>query len=433
VLLVSGGVSGSARELLEWPLNRVDYVELDPAVLVAAERFLPERLADPRLGLHVDDGRRFLERAPPGSYDVIILDLPDPVTSQLNRFYTLEVFRAARAALGGDGVLALSIGHYENYVSDELAALLSTVHRTLRQVFPTVLVLPMGEVTVLASPGELDPDVAARFAFQAQRAGVETDWVTATQLAADLSPDRRADVERALSADGPVNRDLEPVLYFQAIRAWLSRFHTSFVWVPVVAALWVVLYLVRSGPVATAVFTVGFGAAALEVVVLLAFQVVHGFVYRQLGLIITLFLVGLAIGASLANRWLGARPRTALIALLAGAAASAGALPWLLQGLVALTGRGDDAGRIVSAFVVFPALVLGLGTLVGAAFPVAARVDFRGASATAARLYTADFVGAAAGALLVSTLALPLLGVTGVCLGTAALCALAATLVVVTA
>ena len=40
---------------------------------------------------------------------------------------------------------------------------------------------------------------------------------------------------------------------------------------------------------------------------------------------------------------------------------------------------------------------------------------------TASRLYTADFAGAALGALLVSTLLVPLLGATTVCLFTAAL------------
>ena len=425
VLLVSGGVSGSARELLKWPVERVDYVELDPAVLVAAERFLPQRLDDPRLSLRVDDGRRFLERARPGSYDVIILDLPDPVTSQLNRFYTEELFREARAALTPDGVLALSIGSYENYVSQELSTQLSTVHRTLRRVFPNVLVLPMEKVILLASAGSLEPDFAHRLS------AVSTQWITPAQLAADLAPDRRADIERALRDPGPLNRDLTPVLYFQSIRAWLSRFQTSLGWFALLAAAGLAVYLVRAGPLPTAIFTMGLGAAALEVVVLLAFQVVHGFVYRQLGLIITLFLVGLAVGASIANRWLGARARGSLVALLAAAAGFAAVLPFVLQGLVALAALRADAGRTLSAFVVFPALVLALGALVGAAFPVAARLDFRGASTTAARLYTADFLGAAAGALLVSTLALPLLGVFGVCLATALLCVAAAGLVFV--
>jgi predicted membrane-bound spermidine synthase len=54
-------------------------------------------------------------------------------------------------------------------------------------------------------------------------------------------------------------------------------------------------------------------------------------------------------------------------------------------------------------------------------FPLASRVEAGAATTTASRLYTADFVGACVGALLASTLLIPLLGVAAVCLLTAAL------------
>ena len=45
VLLVSGGASGTAREVLKYPVAAVDYVEIDPEVLRAAERFFPRTSA----------------------------------------------------------------------------------------------------------------------------------------------------------------------------------------------------------------------------------------------------------------------------------------------------------------------------------------------------------------------------------------------------
>ena len=66
-----------------------------------------------------------------------------------------------------------------------------------------------------------------------------------------------------------------------------------------------------------------------------------------------------------------------------------------------------------------------LAVLVGAQFPLANRLQFDGTATGAARLYTADFVGASLGALLASTLLIPLVGVIGVCLLTAALNVLA--------
>ena len=83
----------------------------------------------------------------------------------------------------------------------------------------------------------------------------------------------------------------------------------------------------------------------------------------------------------------------------------------------------------VPAFVVIKAVIalltLILAVLVGAQFPLANQLQFDGTATGASRLYTADFVGASLGALLASTLLIPLIGVTGVCLLTAALNALA--------
>ena len=60
-------------------------------------------------------------------------------------------------------------------------------------------------------------------------------------------------------------------------------------------------------------------------------------------------------------------------------------------------------------------LILLLAVLVGAIFPLAGKIDFLSPSATASRLYTADYLGAALGALLVSTWLIPLMGVASVC------------------
>jgi spermidine synthase len=49
-------------------------------------------------------------------------------------------------------------------------------------------------------------------------------------------------------------------------------------------------------------------------------------------------------------------------------------------------------------------------------FPLASQAESAETALTASRLYTADLVGASVGALLASTLLIPLLGVTAVCI-----------------
>jgi len=202
-------------------------------------------------------------------------------------------------------------------------------------------------------------------------------------------------------------------------------------------------------------FASGFAATTLEIALLLAFQVLCGSVYHQLGIIVTVFMAGLALGAMKANRR-GRNPRSdgvlecweepgraptpslqhsttrtapslhhsttptaTRLSLLAFAIA---AYAILLVFLLPLLNRlGDKAASLLFIKAAIALLTLILALLVGMQFPLANRLEFDGTVAGASRLYTADFIGAFLGAMLASALLIPLIGVTGVCLLTAAL------------
>jgi predicted membrane-bound spermidine synthase len=115
---------------------------------------------------------------------------------------------------------------------------------------------------------------------------------------------------------------------------------------------------------------------------------------------------------------------------MAGLAIALAVLAALLPVVLRQLGRLDTAiGTPLAGQGVILLATLILAILVGAQFPLAGAVDPGEPAATASRLYTADLVGAALGALLVSTLLIPILGVTVVCLLTAGLNLAAAALV----
>jgi spermidine synthase len=178
------------------------------------------------------------------------------------------------------------------------------------------------------------------------------------------------------------------------------------------------------------IFVSGFAASALEIVLLLGLQVLVGSVYRQVGVVVTVFMTGLALGSALAARWLAiSRPpaparvgfearglhcsRQSLelpLGLLAVALALlALALPLLLQALSRAAAPGEGVAQCLIALVAFV-----IACLVGAQFPLANRVE-AASSDPAARLYVADFIGASLGALLTSTVLVPVIGIAGVC------------------
>jgi len=483
VLLVGGGVAGAAKELLKYRAE-VTCLELDPLFLALGRQFLPENLADPRLRTLTADGRQVVQRSR-ALFDVIIIDLTDPMTAQLNRFYTAEFLAEAKQALTPNGVLALAVGCYENFVSPELGRVLATTYRTTQSAFKNTIMLPGGRVFFLASDGALGVDIAERL----ERAQIPASFVTRHYLDAMLTPDRLADLQRAVTQPAPLNRDFNPVLYFDCLRLWASQFHPRFGIVGGATVLALGIYLARlRGPVVT-VFASGFTASSLEMVLLLAFQALCGSLYYQVAVIVTVFMAGLAVGAAWANRWSvsSAQPATGRSAgtqglgvpeehrslgflehafglrghgqvtprapallvpegqaetcrdgtspplttkpakVLAGLAISLATLGLLLPaGLNLLSRSVAFRGSALAVQIIIAWLTFVLAALVGAQFPVANRAAFQGKITSASRLYTADFLGASLGALLASTLLIPLIGVTGVCWLTAAFNALAA-------
>ncbi len=85
VLLVSGGVAGTANEILKYGAAQVTYVELDPLIVAVGRKYLPGNLDDPRIHVVNTDGRLFIKQTNE-RFNVVIVDVPEPSTSQINRF-----------------------------------------------------------------------------------------------------------------------------------------------------------------------------------------------------------------------------------------------------------------------------------------------------------------------------------------------------------
>jgi spermidine synthase len=427
VLLVSGGISGTAREILKYKVAAVDYVELDPLILKLGQKYLPESLADRRIQVINTDGRLFVKQTAE-KYDVAIIDVPAPSTAQLNRFYTVEFLAEIKRVLAPDGVVSFALGQYENYVSPELARMLSSAQLSVKQSFRSVLAIPGSRVFFLASDGPLFADIASRI----EQRHIKTRLVNRHYLDAMLTTDRMADLAAATAQPAALNKDFSPILYYYHLRHWMSQFNVGFG--PLQGGLLVLLgfYLIRLRGGALVLFASGFAASALEIVLLLAFQVLCGSLYHQVGVIVTVFMAGLALGAWMINRLPTRSSRCHPALVFFGLRTSDFRLPSLSFAIAAyaillplflplLTHLGGTTASLFLVKSIILLLTLLLAVLVGMQFPLANQLEFDGTAAAASRLYTADFIGAFLGALLACTLLIPLIGVAGLCLLTAAL------------
>jgi spermidine synthase len=448
LLLVGGGLNGSLTQALQYAsLERVDYVELDPAILDLAQKFFtPEWESlrrDPRVRIHSTDGRLFLKTTPL-KFDVIVINLPDPQTAQLNRFYTLEFFQEAANKLTPAGVLSFQLKGAEDYISPELGEFLRCIHKTLREAFPEVMAIPGDTVHFFASPraGSLTVDPGELIARLRAR-HIRTSYLREYYLPYRMTPDRMLDLESQLraQADTRANHDFAPIAYYFDVALWSTRFNRAYRGVfetmghlrfgPLLATLGLALFalaaFLRWSPMtedrlrASAGFCVaamGFTLIGLEILLLLAFQAIYGYVYQQLAIIIAGFMVGMALGSWCALRSAaGPQVRAGgwedirrLVGLQVLAALSSLLLYLLLQTLAA---ANKPTTLFLVSQIIFPLLAVLCGLLGGYQFPIASRIFFsrsKGNAGSPGTLYALDLVGACLGALLLSSYLVPVFG-----------------------
>jgi spermidine synthase len=137
VLVVGGGDGGILREVCKHStVKRVDFAELDEEVVAFSRTYLSKMnrksFDDPRVSIHITDGRAWVEEHP-GCYDAVIMDMTDPFGPS-KYLYTKEFFRAVKRSLRSrDGLFVM---HSESPISRPLA--FNCIVRTLQSVFETV-------------------------------------------------------------------------------------------------------------------------------------------------------------------------------------------------------------------------------------------------------------------------------------------------------
>ncbi|MFH0952937.1 MAG: fused MFS/spermidine synthase [Verrucomicrobiota bacterium] len=442
VLLIGGGFSGVLTEVLKHGPERVDYLELDPGLIGTVRKYiapdLVRALDDPRVHTLFVDGRFYLKQLAAGAatnaYDVVIVNLPNPSTILINRFYSREFFREVRARLKPGGLLSTQLSFSPDYLSPELENLGASVYKTLAAEFPSVVILPEYTVFLIASPTArltYDPKPLIE-RFEQRR--IEAQFIVPKYIEYRLGTDRIEQVAKAFSANtsAGANLDQRPVACFYNLLYWMSSFHSQVAriagragaatgaWLP--WALAAILILSAAGPLtararqtvrhalpALAMAVGSFSLMACEVAIILSFQVFYGYVYHKIALIIAGLMLGMAAGTWFGRRALD-RARPALLGVVHLLIIGYALLYLLLSRLLAATAF-PPSRALESVFLLLAAVI---GGLVGFEFPVANKLylqrwgeDHRRAGV----IYGVDLLGSCAGALLVSMWILPILGV----------------------
>ena len=333
VLLIGGGMGGLIREMLKHPMEKLDYIELDPALTESIKKYLPpveeEALSDNRVNIFHADGRYYVKKTKTEEYDLIFVNIPDPSTAFLNRFYTVQFFQEGNNILADNGVFSIEISSAVNYMGEEVVNYTGSIYQTLHSVFPHVIISP-GQTNYYFASNSSDTvtfDTATLTKRYVER-GVRSEFFSEHVFGTLLPPERVRFVADEIESrkDLRVNTDAKPVTYFLNlmlwdkltgsklgnILRWLKDSHIKTFVIPVlifIVCRFAYVTVLRRSPDAqqrfnsiTAIVTTGFAGMALEIILIFAFQNIYGYVYEDIGLIIAVFMFGMALGGGISNR-----------------------------------------------------------------------------------------------------------------------------------
>jgi len=135
VLVIGLGGGGIDKQLENYNLN-IDNVEIDPKIAEIARAYF-----DFKGNVIIDDGRHYIRNIDK-KYDIVFLDAYNGY-SIYPYLFSEEAFLEIKNILNDDGILAINSIGYENYLSTD-DKLISSIYKTLKQVFPNVYVKSKG-------------------------------------------------------------------------------------------------------------------------------------------------------------------------------------------------------------------------------------------------------------------------------------------------
>lgn len=213
-LVVGLGTGYTPATLLQLGTGSVVTVEINPAVVTAADFFAGKELeADPRWSVVIDDARSHI-LTDPGAYDVITSEPSWPLSAGVAPLFTQEFMAAAKTRLRPGGVFCQWLPNYLLTGDD-----VKMMYKTMRRVYSRV------DVWAVNQPGMLEGElIMIGFSGDSPRTQEDIGRAVLAQTSLGMTSDAfypysgTTDLEPALSDPAiPVNTDDHTYLEYRVI------------------------------------------------------------------------------------------------------------------------------------------------------------------------------------------------------------------------
>ena len=445
VLILSGGAGGVIGEVLKHPsVERIDYVEIDPLILKIVKSFpthlTESELNNPKVNIEYVDGRIFIKKSS-YKYDLILLGLSDPSDLQVNRLFTKEFFSLAKERLKEEGVLVTNLPGSLTYLNEELKNLNTCIINTLKGVFPYLQIIPGDGINLfLASTSkEISLINHLQLSQRLKERNLEVNLLTPAYIEYKLHSRWLNWFLKSLEGGTErINQDFKPLGVFFSLTYWNALFSPYmrglfrlfervnllflFILFFVITLVFLLInakikrFFKISIPICIA--TTGFAGMIFDLALIFTFQALYGYVFHWIGLLVTAFMVGVAVGAIVMTSLLSRIKEdfASFIKIELAIVLFSGILPVIF---VLFHPYLDRPIVFFLLQIVFLVLSFLSGLFVGAQFPLANKI-YLGSSSnlsrTAGLLYSADLLGGWVSGIFGGVVLLPVLGLLGACM-----------------
>lgn len=436
VLIIGSGAGGLINEIIKHPVNKIDYVEIDPIIIDMLRKYptslTESELKDSRVHVKGADGRFFL-KGTPKFYDVILIGLSSQSELSTNRLFTEEFFALARKRLNPKGILAIWLPGSLTYLSKELRDLNYCILNGLKDEYKFVRIIP-GDYNIFLSSNDKD---IAKVSSQLISQRIGQRRIRASLLNPDYINYRLSSYwldwfeREAKGATRQINKDLKPLAVFLTMILWDKKFSPAFkplleyfsglnILLIFIFVVFLISFLIIAQykskktriAVVYSIATTGFFAMLTNLILIFAFQTFYGYLYHLIGLLISIFMTGLAFGSIYVAKKIEKGRRFIKFFILLEI------LIILFSCLIAIV-LTKLAGFKQYVPALFVSLFFICGLLSGSQFSMAAKIylkDKGKVGETSGILYCADLLGGWAAGILGGIVLLPVLGLIFTCL-----------------
>lgn len=310
ILLIGGLLNGYIEEILEYDsVDCIDYIELEINILKQSKQ-----LKNPKINFIKADALHYLKKSKK-TYDIIFVDLPDPSSLNLNRYYTLDFFSLLKTHILSDSsISAITVQSGTNFMTKEITIMNASIYNTFQKVFHNVILVPSLKNIYIGSDGNyISNDIETLYKRMKDK---DKTWFNEVVIFEKCNKLRVNQILSAIkSQESQINRISKPVAYLSTIMLWTRLLNLkagkSVEWIQdniIITCIGLLILILLFSFSATilshsysfktdfSIFSVSLVNFVMQLILLNLFQMHFGIVYLLIFLFTTTFIAGLTSG-----------------------------------------------------------------------------------------------------------------------------------------